>query len=71
VMLLLPIASVATRWLVSLVMGGARRDAIARLGRGAAATAQGPNGAPGPRMRARRSRTAATTATRRRSASPA
>ncbi|MGA0174429.1 MAG: ABC transporter permease subunit, partial [Phycisphaerales bacterium] len=40
VMLLLPIASVASWWLVSLVMGGARRDAIARLGRGAAATAQ-------------------------------
>ncbi|MFZ9690975.1 MAG: ABC transporter permease subunit [Phycisphaerales bacterium] len=40
VMLLLPIASIVSWWLVSLVMGGARRDAIARLGRGAAATAQ-------------------------------
>ncbi|MFM1890723.1 MAG: Phosphate transport system permease protein PstC [Planctomycetota bacterium] len=40
VLLLLPIASIVSWWFVSLVMGGARRDAIARLGRGAAAMAQ-------------------------------
>ena len=40
VLLLLPVASIAAWWIVSLAMGGHRRDAIARLGRGAAATAQ-------------------------------
>lgn len=39
-LLLLPIASVASWWFVSLATGGARRDAIAKLGRGGAATAQ-------------------------------